>query len=398
MRDGHPGRGREAPLVYVCYEFPVLTQTFTRAEVEGLDGAGIDLELVSCRRPAEDPGSGTREVRYLPRPSSIALPLGFLSWMVRRPLRTLGLLLTVATARYRDQPFLCWSRGFLQLLWGAFLAGEYRGKRAHFHAQFVDAASTVAMVAARLTDGTFSFTNHTAYNPYLLRPKLRHCAGAFSISEFDREDMGGSEKIEVVYQGIDVTAFAPRPVGPAGDPARILSVGALREKKGHHVLVEAVRLLAEEGRRVELAIVGEGPERGRLEDLGGPVTLLGAAPPERIAGFLAEADVFALACVVAANGDLDGIPVSLMEAMAAGVPVVSTKLSGIPELIEDGVEGILVPSGDAAALAEALARTIDDRAAAAERAARAREKVERQHDVRRSVARMAAALRRLSSR
>lgn len=395
----------EAPgLLYLTYEYPVLTQTFTRNEVRELARRGIRLEVYSCReaRAEERDLSGEeRTIRVRNGGSPLAPPAlrALAGWLLRRPLRTLSLAGAVAASSYRDEPLKCWLRGFLQLLWGARLAADLarEGARPHLHAQFVDAASTVALVAARLLDTTFSVTNHTAYNPYLLVPKLRHAAFFVSISEFDRRHLlrmargTGRRKVRVVHQGIDAARFGGGGCGRERDgPARVLSVAALREKKGHDVLIRAVAKLREAGRDVRLVIVGEGPERPGLErrvrELGvsEAVDLAGAEPPERVRARLAAADVFALAAVVAANGDLDGVPISLMEAMAAGVPVVSTRLSGIPELIEDGREGLLASPGDPESLAAAIAAVLDDPGRARAMVARAREKVEREFDLRRS--------------
>lgn len=406
------GRSENAApgLLYVTYEYPVLTQTFTRGEVRELARGGVRLEVFSCRpaRAEERKLSGEERairVRNGGSPLAPATVGALVRWLVRRPARTLSLVGAVAASSYRDEPLRCWLRGFAQLLWGARLAADLdrEGARPHLHAQFVDAASTVAFVAARLLDTTFSVTNHTAYNPYVLVPKLRHAAFFVSISEFDRRHLlgmargTGRTKVRVVHQGIDVGRFAAvgRGRGRAG-PARILSVAALREKKGHGVLIRAVAKLAAEGRDVRLAIVGEGPERPGLErlvaELGAAdaVELAGAEPPERVRERLAAADVFALAALVARNGDLDGVPISLMEAMAAGVPVVSTRLSGIPELIADGREGLLAAPGDPDSLARAIAEVLDDPEGARTRAARAREKVGREFELGASARALAA--------
>ncbi|MHC4862050.1 MAG: glycosyltransferase [Planctomycetota bacterium] len=366
----------------------MLTQTFTAGEVRGLAASGVDVRVVSCRRPgAGSQDDGGPPVDYLEAPLGPRALVSLLGWMLRRPLRLLTILGELASARYRDEPLRCWARGFLQLLWGARLADRVRKEspRPHLHAQFVDAASTVAYVAARLAGTTFSVTNHTAYNPYLLRPKLRHAAVFLSISRFDRAltlRMGRTGRacpVEVVYQGIDVGAWGELGGRATGVRPRILSVAALREKKGHHVLIRALTSLPE----AELTIVGEGPERPRLERLIGRlglaarVTLAGAEPPDRVRERMAEADVFALACVRARNGDLDGVPISLMEAMAAGVPVVATRISGVPELVCDGEEGLLAPPGDPDAMAARIREVLADPTRARRMARNAREKVTR---------------------
>jgi glycosyltransferase involved in cell wall biosynthesis len=391
---------------YVCYQIPVLTQTFTAGEIAGLGAGGLAFRAVSCRRPLTAPPAPG--VLYLPGPLSRPVRSAFVRAARSRSGPFRRLLRAVLTARYRDEAGRCWLRSFLHAAWGAWLA-ERAGGPAHFHAQFLDAASTVAFVAAGLGGGTFSFTNHTAYNPYLAREKLAAARFAVSISEHDRRGLArfaggaGAERIRVIYQGIDTGEWRVPPLPPRKDgPARILSVGALREKKGHEVLLGALSRLAAEGEAFRAVIVGEGPRRRALEalvgrlSLGSRVELAGAEEPDRIRDRMAGSDLFVLACRRARNGDVDGIPVSLMEAMAAGVPVVSTRLSGIPELVTDGEEGRLAPPGDAIALSDRIREALFRPAESAEMARRARAKVERQHERRVAVARLAEALREAS--
>jgi len=404
------GRSPGTRLLYLAYEFPVLTQTFTIAEATGLARAGFDVTVLSCRPSREERILSGPPTEVLPHPLSAGSFGALLFFLVRRPVRTLSLIGHLLTARYRDQALRCRARGFLQFLWGVRLALRIRKERPgpHLHAQFVDAASTVAWVAARLADATFSVTNHTAYNPYVLGPKLRDAARFFSISEFDRKlllRMAGVEDaaaLRVVRQGVDLGQFERRGPKTPGAPAEILSVAALREKKGHHVLIRAAARLRDEGNDFRLTIVGEGPERERLTSLiadlalEGRVRLVGAETPARVRERLGGADLYALACTTSANGDLDGIPISLMEAMATGVPVVSTRLSGVPELIEDGEEGLLAAPDDPEGLAAAMASLLDDRGRAERLADGARRKVENEYEIGASVAALARELREVT--
>ncbi len=394
---------RARRFIYLCYEHPVLTQTFTAGEIAGLREEGLSPEVVSCRPAAGGPGRG---IVYLPPPLCPRVIGAARAQAARRPGACIRLLRALGAARYRDEAGRCLLRGMLQFLWGCHLAAEAdrAGTPAHWHAQFLDAASTVALTASMLRGDSFSFTNHTAYNPYLPGEKLARATVAFSISEYDRTDLrrhlrpGHDDPVRVAYQGID-TAFWGGERARGGAACRIVSVGALREKKGHHVLLRAVAAIRSAGREVSVRIVGDGPERGRLLRLRGAlgldasVTFEGAARPEEVRAALRGADVFVLACLRARNGDLDGIPVSLMEAMAAGVPVVSTRLSGIPELVGDGQEGLLAAPGDAGDLARCLERVLVDREAAEGMARRAAAKVRRQHERRACVARVAESLR-----
>jgi glycosyltransferase involved in cell wall biosynthesis len=178
----------------------------------------------------------------------------------------------------------------------------------------------------------------------------------------------------------------------------VLSVGALREKKGHRELLLAAARVAADGTPVRVVLAGAGPEERPLRALAAErrvsVEFLGAVRPDAVRAEMTRAQVFALPCRVAANGDLDGIPVALMEAMAAGVPVVSTRLSGIPELVEDGVSGLLAAPGDDASLADSLRRLLGDAGLRERLAAAGRIRVASLHDVDRTSGRLAELLRR----
>ena len=169
------------------------------------------------------------------------------------------------------------------------------------------------------------------------------------------------EKIAVSRMGVDMTRFSPRPVKAPATPLEIISVARLTEKKGLHVAIEACRQLKEQGVAFRYRILGIGPwerrlrtliEQYQLEDV---IEMPGFKPSHEVKAMLDDADVFLLPSVTGADGDMEGIPVALMEAMAVGIPVVSTLHSGIPELVEADKSGWLVPENDACALAQRLA-------------------------------------------
>ncbi|EFI7267837.1 colanic acid biosynthesis glycosyltransferase WcaL [Escherichia coli] len=193
------------------------------------------------------------------------------------------------------------------------------------------------------------------------------------------------EKIAVSRMGVDMTRFSPRPVKAPATPLEIISVARLTEKKGLHVAIEACRQLKEQGVAFRYRILGIGPwerrlrtliEQYQLEDV---IEMPGFKPSHEVKAMLDDADVFLLPSVTGADGDMEGIPVALMEAMAVGIPVVSTLHSGIPELVEADKSGWLVPENDARALAQRLAAFSQlDTDELAPVIKRAREKVE--HD------------------
>jgi glycosyltransferase involved in cell wall biosynthesis len=247
----------------------------------------------------------------------------------------------------------------------------------HFHAHWATEAATVAVIFSWLTRIPFSFTAH-AYDiyrsPQFFDLKLREAAFAVTVSKYNRqyiaEHFGPDhiDKIHVIYPLIDLAQFPLRPKDPTGlgDPSGlarliIITVGRLTEYKGLIHLVEACRILQERGLAFECQIVGQGEDQPLLEEavarygLQAEVKLLGPLPHDAIPPLLEQATLFALPCVIAPDGDRDGMPLVLIEAMARGLPVVSSNLIGLPELVRDGA-GVLVPPGDPAALADAIQR------------------------------------------
>jgi len=231
-------------------------------------------------------------------------------------------------------------------------------------------AATSAMVAAGVLGVPWSFTSHSSCDPPLMRQKLQSVAFAVSSTTHDREDLvrkfGGiaADKLRVIHGGIQPEEWPQERLGATGPPL-LLSVGTLGEKKGHQCLIEACGRLRERGYAFQGEIIGGGPMEGVLREqighlsLPGVVRLLGPLPHPEVKLRMARATVFCLACVQAKNGDTDGLPFALMEAMAVGVPVVSTRLVGIPELVEDGMHGFLVGAGDSSALADRIGWLFD---------------------------------------
>ncbi|MDH7486517.1 MAG: glycosyltransferase [Anaerolineae bacterium] len=393
---------------YVLDLFPSVYQTFVLDEILHLEEAGLEIEIFSLQTPpAGQPQHGRIEhlraaVHTLPSP--IAAPgetiRANVALLARSPRRYLGAL--TLTLRHPSRILL------LSFLRGVALGRRLLHRRVqHLHAHFALGANVVAMFAARFAGLPFSFTTHALdlfARPVCLCPSLRAARFAVTISQYNRNFIAQtcgaelSEKVHVIHAGIDPAAFAV-PRRPAGGRPRLLSVGRLVEKKGHRYLVEALAQLRRAGQDFECIIVGEGPERDRLtrlieqHGLAGQVHLPGVMPQEDVRQLYAASDLFVLPCIVADDGDRDGIPVSLMEAMASGLSVVSTAISGIPELITCGREGLLVEAGDSASLAAALSRLLGDAAAREEMGQAGREKIAQEFDVRRSAAALAALFR-----
>ncbi|MGA9754007.1 MAG: glycosyltransferase family 4 protein, partial [Desulfobaccales bacterium] len=243
----------------------------------------------------------------------------------------------------------------------------------HLHAHFANAPASVALMAAALAGISFSFTAH-AYDIFidklLLPAKLAAAAFVACESRYNRRYLeehypkAHLEHLEVVRSGLDTARFCPHP-HPQGIPPCIIAVGRLVETKGFHVLVEACARLRDQGLACRCLIIGDGPEAGRLRHLvnalgvSDRVILKGKLQPAALMPYFRRADVLAMPSCVR-NQDADGLPNVLTEAMAMEIPVVATRVSGIPELVVDGETGLLIAPDDAPALAEALARVLRD--------------------------------------
>jgi colanic acid/amylovoran biosynthesis glycosyltransferase len=358
-----------------------VTSTFVYREIEALRRLGAEVETFSTHRPHDSvvseeavPLVGATRYLYDTPPGNILREAAALA--VHAPgrfLRGLGRALRDAVAAevpgIADRAKLLWHFGV-----GCALARdlEARGVR-HLHAHFAHVPTAIAMYAAGLAGIPYSFTCHANdifERPTALREKVARAGFAACISDYNRRHLiergCDPERLCIVRCALDVENYSweepkrdrPRPL--------LYSVGRLVEKKGMAVLVDALRILRDRGRDFACKVVGGGPLtdalRRQIEDAGlqDRVELLGSQPQERVKALFREADIFVLPCVVAASGDRDGIPVALMEAMALGVPVVSTTVSGIPELIESGKNGLLAEPGDAASLAETLEHLLSD--------------------------------------
>jgi colanic acid/amylovoran biosynthesis glycosyltransferase len=385
---------------YVLKVYPRFSETFIVNELLAHEAAGAQLEIFSLRPPVEG--------RFHEQLARVRAPVTYIPYhglkaddlweRVRAAAADPGFWERFAAARHER------AHDVAQALALAELA-RVRGIT-HLHAHFASVATTVARLAAQIAGISYSFTAHAKdlyheeVSPSDLRRKLADASAVVTVSDYNvahlREQFGhDAASVRRVYNGLDLMAFPYE--APAGRPPRIVAVGRLVEKKGFDVLVAACALLRGAGRAFECLIVGAGEQEGRLAaqiaglGLGGQVRLLGPRPQGEVIGIVQSGAAFAAPCVVGADGNRDGMPTVLLEAMALGTPCVATDVTGIPELIDHERTGLLVPQRDPAALAAALARLLDDRALRLRLAAAARRRIEAQFDV----AESSAALREL---
>jgi len=278
---------------------------------------------------------------------------------------------------------------------------------AHFYAHFSHGPTTVAYFASWLTGISYSFSAH-AKDIYLqehefLQRKIDQASFVVTCTEYNRRYLQSiapsNGSVFRSYHGIDPDFFSLPVKSNHNERPRILSVGRFVPKKGFPVLIKALLLLRDRGHEFHCHMIGGGPMKSALQEqivalgLDDCVELLAALDQRELFEYFRFADLFALACQVEDDGDRDGIPNVIVEAMAMEIPVVSTNISGIPECVDHGVNGFLVPPRDPAALAEAMASLLSQPETARAFGKAGRMKVESEFDAKRNVNRIAAALR-----
>lgn len=394
-------------IAYLCSRYPAVSHSFIQREITALRALGVRISTISIRRaePHEvlsrlDREEAERTYSVLP-----ARPLHLLRAHLRALLRSPSAY--VGTLRRALSLSPAGARG---LLWQVFYFGEAvlvwdRCRAAgatHLHAHFANVGSDVALLAAHLGGWSWSFTMHGSTELYdvprhRLREKVEDARFVACVSDFTRSqlmlfaDPEQWDKLRLVRCAVDTEAFAP-PERPERDgPLRVLTVSRLVPGKGNLLLVEAA---ARAG--AELTIVGDGPDRPRLEararELGVPLRLTGSVSQDEIRDHYAAADAFCLPSFA------EGVPVVLMEAMAMGLPVVATRIAGIPELVEDGRSGLLVTPGRVDELARALEWLAADPQPRFELGQAGREAVVRHYDLERNARELLAAFEGRSAR
>ena len=410
-------------VAYVMSRFPKLTETFVLDEMIAVERHGAAVELFPLLRERTD-RVHAEAVPWIPRAHylpflSPAILASNVALLVRRPRRYLGALGAMLAGTARSWNFLLGGIGIFPKVAHMARRMEVLGVR-HVHCHFANHPALAGFLVHRLTGIPYSFTAHGSdlnVDRTMLPQKVREAAFVVTISETNRrlieQTCGGPvANLAVVHVGIDGRRFVPTDRaappegdrgGPDGEPARILCIGTLHEVKGQRHLIAAARILAARGTPFVLSFVGDGPDRAELEALAasvpaaGRVEFLGQQTRDRIVELLGTADLLVAPSVPTAEGKREGIPVVLIEAMASGVAVVASHLSGIPELVEDGVTGLTVPPGDEAGLAAAIGGLLADPGRRAELAAAGRRKVETDFDLDTNAARLVGMFRGAAS-
>ncbi|MCU1488009.1 MAG: glycosyltransferase family 4 protein [Actinomycetia bacterium] len=387
---------------YLVSRYPAVSHTFVQREVTALRDLGVEVDTFSVRA-----GAALSEVDRVELATTTALLppsatdlLGLAAVALRHPGATWRLVREAVAASPGGPKAALWQVFYAA---EALLLGRHLRRRGitHVHAHFANVASDVARLATRfaeLTGGTatWSFTMHgptelADVKGFGLAGKVTDADLVVCISDFARSQLMalvGEEhwdKLTVVHCGIDPSRFAPVDRDrPDGAPLEVLCVGRLVPEKGQSLLVDAVDDLRRRGVDVRLTLVGDGPSRPAIEaqvtrlGLRDHVHIAGAVGQDQILDHYARADVFCLPSFA------EGVPVVLMEAMATELPVLTTRITGVPELVDDGANGVLVRPGRADALADALAELAKDPDRRRELGGTGRRKVEAEFEVTRS--------------
>jgi colanic acid/amylovoran biosynthesis glycosyltransferase len=393
-------------LGYVVSRFPHVSETFILRELEALaEDPRLEIELMSLFpavsstvHPAAAPW-----VERLHRPGASEGALALLWWALRRPLRLAAVAGATIRGYARRPRMLARALATLPLA-AAHARLVRRGSLEHVHAHYATWPALSAWVCHRLAGVPYSFTVH-AHDIFVdqsfLGRRVEDAAYVVAISEYNRRFLanhrGEATRVEVVHCGIEPDRYRYRPRCPSSSgPVRALCVASLQEYKGHVDLLRAMSGSAAL-ERLSLDLVGDGElreslasEAGRL-GLADRVVFHGSLPEARVTELLDEADLFVLPSTVAGDGQMEGIPVALMEALACGLCTVATRLSGIPELIRDGETGLLAEPGNPESLRAVLEAALAGACEGLDPAA-ARQAVEGEFDISRSAAALAELL------
>lgn len=392
------------PLAYLSNFLPNLTETFIYREVFQLRNRGVPVLTYSLRRPgpdycAEEAAPIYSETYYLLPVKTSVLLRSHLRFLFHTPFiyaATLWKMVAGTHLRGRDRV-----RSFMHFGEGVVLACRMRADGiTHIHAHFASQSASVARVVHLLTGISYSFTGHAHdiwHDRLLLPEKLREAEFVVTCSRMGRQYLVAetsedvSEKVHVVYHGLDVDSFPFCGNGEGRETNLILSVGRLTPQKGFPDLIRACAIIRDRGVKFRCVIIGQGTDREQLqkliesEGLLSRVMLQGAVHQEEMKEYYRRAWVFALPCVDTPDGNRDGIPNVLMEAMAMGLPVVTTANSGQPELIRNGTHGLLVRTHSPADLADAIVRLCEDEALRGRITVEARKRMEETFDSRKTI-------------
>jgi colanic acid/amylovoran biosynthesis glycosyltransferase len=390
----------QAPIAYVMSRWPKLTETFILYEVLAVEALGQRVELFPLlhhREPISHPEALQLGARAHYQPFlSRAILASQVDAIRHRPRAYFGALAALVRGTLGSANYLFGGLAIFPKVVHMARQMEALGIR-HIHCHFSNHPAAAGFLIHRLTGIPYSFVAHGSdlhVDRHMLDRKVAEAAFVVAISRDNLEEIveevgdWARARVDVIHCGVDTARLRPRrEPRPAEAPFTILSIGTLHEVKGQQILVEACRLLRDRGVALRCRLIGDGEDEGLLRDriaaagLDGIVSLDGRRTRDEVIAAIGDSDLLVTPSVVARDGKREGIPVVLMEAMSCGLPVVASRLSGIPELVEHEVEGLLVPPGDAHALADAIERLHADAGLRERMGAAARRRIEQEFDL-----------------
>lgn len=395
-------------IAYMMSRFPKISETFILYEILEQQRLGNTVEVYPLLRehqPVTHP-EAERLVERAHFHPFISLPIigANLHFLMRQPVTYLKALFEVLSGTFGSTNFFWGALAYFPKSVRFAYEMQQQGIE-HIHAHFCNHPAVAALIIHRLTGIPYSFTAHGSdlhKDKRMLDKKVAASAFAVTVSHFNKTEMlkacgeNWRDKIHIIRCGIDPEVFLPAEQQRNGKALfRIICVGSFEEVKGHKYLVEACQILRAAGIDFVCDLIGDGPVRGQVAkqiadlDLKDQVIIHGSLKRQNVAEMMRAADVKVLASVPTAEGKREGVPVVIMEAMASGLPVISSQLSGIPELVENGHTGILLPPGDAAALARALQKLHENPELRFQMGRAGREKVLREFNLKRNVVNLA---------
>lgn len=355
---------------YVLKMYPRFSETFILNEILAHEAAGLPVTIFSLRPPNDG--------RFHEALARVQAPVVYLP---SDRLKAVDLWATLAQANHTQSDL--WSdlgnmlnEDVRDVHQAVLLAQEIRRRGiTHLHAHFGSVATSVARLAGRLSGQPYSFTAHAKdiFHESVqfddMQRKLADAAAVVTVSDYNleylRQTYGpAANQVRRIFNGLELEHFPYH--SPLNRAPRIVAVGRLVEKKGFNYLIDACARLVEQGRRFKAEIIGKGPLEAELQaqieqrGLTNHVKLLGPRPQGEVRQHIQAGAVFAAPCIIGEDGNRDGLPTVLLEAMALGTPCVSTDVTGIPEVLHDGETGLLVSQNDSISLANALGRLLDD--------------------------------------
>jgi colanic acid/amylovoran biosynthesis glycosyltransferase len=387
-------------IAYLVEEFPRPTEAFILRELQALESQGVEVYVYAVRKSERftlPPHALSRAVTYVPSPARLAARVGFITGIASRQRKLRELL-----AGIRHEPKRAQLALLKELPRADYLARELKRRSiTHLHAHFATLPASIAMLASCVYDVRFSFSAHAwdifVYGDFL-REKIRRARFVVACTQEGKHRLAALEpagNIAMIRHGLDLTKFRFSPLRLAAETPRtlqVLSVARLVEKKGLPYLIEACALLRQSNERFLCRIIGEGEgERSlrqliRAQNLERHVQILPFCREEELERHYRSAHVLVLPSIVCPDGDRDGVPNVLVEAMSLGVPVISTRTPAIEELIADRESGVLVEQRDASALTDAIRFVARNPEQVARMVERARRVVEEHFDIRKTSA------------